>query len=375
MEKIKKISLVAVFCLIIFGFGIAMWILPDGTLSESERRQLKQLPEFSLQALFDGDNDGNILKNKKNYFNDLESYFLDQFPLRDAFRTLNSISNSFIFNVSDTNGIYLYKGQIYKLEYPLDKSQLQAGIDKIQSIIAAHPEAGNFYFSIVPDKNYYAPLRDKYPSYDYEELEKIMTEGVKDAEYIDIFDCLSSEDYYNTDTHWRQEELFPVIDKLCQSMGVPYADKSEYKAETLSPFYGVYYGQSAMPVAPDTITYLTHEMFQNVKVQSAEHKSPMSVYTLKDFEGLDGYDIYLSGAEALITIENPNALTDKELIIYRDSFGSSITPLLIASYSKITMVDIRYVYSDMVNNMVNFENADVLFMYSTIVLNTAKILK
>jgi len=63
------------------------------------------------------------------------------------------------------------------------------------------------------------------------------------------------------------------------------------------------------------------------------------------------------------------------LVIFRDSFGSSIAPLFAQGYKKITLVDIRYMHPDMLEHYVEFENQDVLFLYSTLVLNNAETLK
>ena len=79
--------------------------------------------------------------------------------------------------------------------------------------------------------------------------------------------------------------------------------------------------------------------------------------------------MFLSGSDALLTIENPNAATEKELVVFRDSFGSSLAPLLATGYAKITLVDLRYLQSDLLGNFIDFENQDVLFLYSTLVLN------
>ena len=39
---------------------------------------------------------------------------------------------------------------------------------------------------------------------------------------------------------------------------------------------------------------------------------------------------------SLLTVDNPNARTDRELVIFRDSFGSSLAPLLLEGYSRVT---------------------------------------
>jgi hypothetical protein len=68
----------------------------------------------------------------------------------------------------------------------------------------------------------------------------------------------------------------------------------------------------------------------------------------------------------------------KNLIMFRDSYGSSIAPLLLEGYSKIILIDSRYIHSNFIQNVISFENLeniDVLFIHSTTILNEASILK
>jgi hypothetical protein len=81
--------------------------------------------------------------------------------------------------------------------------------------------------------------------------------------------------------------------------------------------------------------------------------------------------VFLHGPKSIITIENPESANPKELVIFRDSFGSSIAPLLAGAYSKITLIDIRYVSSLNLGRFIEFSRGcDVLFMYNTGTLNT-----
>ena len=89
----------------------------------------------------------------------------------------------------------------------------------------------------------------------------------------------------------------------------------------------------------------------------------------------DLYDVFLSGACALLTIENPQATTDRELIVFRDSFGSSMVPLLLQDYATVTLVDIRYLASNAISMFVDFHGQDVLFMYSTHLINNSSAMK
>ena len=96
-----------------------------------------------------------------------------------------------------------------------------------------------------------------------------------------------------------------------------------------------------------------------------------SIYDMEKACGKDPYEMFLSGSSPLITIENPNAKEDKELVLFRDSYGSSLAPLLAPAYSKITVVDIRYIQCDFLGNFIDFDNKDILFMYSTTLLNNS----
>ena len=212
---------------------------------------------------------------------------------------------------------------------------------------------------------------------DYAELVSAMNQDLPGMQYIDIFPTLELDDYYRTDSHWKQECIYPTAEALAEGMGIReyFSPFDDYTANSLEDFYGVYYGQSALPLQPDTLTYMSSPDTEAATVSSAEYMGTRPVYYTELFEGMDGYDVFLSGAQALLTIECPNARTDKELIVFRDSYGSSIVPYFTGAYARITLVDLRYVQSQMLPQFIQFTDQDVLFLYSTTLLNSARLLK
>jgi hypothetical protein len=100
-----------------------------------------------------------------------------------------------------------------------------------------------------------------------------------------------------------------------------------------------------------------------------------AVYDLEKARGSDPYELFLSGSVSLLTVESPNARTDRELVIFRDSFASSLAPLLLEGYSRVTLVDIRYLSPTQLGRYLTFTDQDVLFLYSTGVLNNSSTLK
>ena len=116
-------------------------------------------------------------------------------------------------------------------------------------------------------------------------------------------------------------------------------------------------------------------MLENCIVYDYENRAENKIYDMEKTTGNDMYEIFQGGSKSLISIENPNAKTDRELVMFRDSFGSSIAPLLAEDYAKITLVDIRYLPVERIGNYINFKDQDVLFLYSTSVLNHSETLK
>lgn len=365
MEKKKAAAITIVFAVFIFGFAIAGICLPDKNISFTERRKLARMPEFSAEAVFSGD-----------YAKDLEKYLLDQFPLRDKFRTVNAAARFYVLWQSDNDGIYIQDGGAFKMEASLDEKQVRMAVDKINYVYDTYLKGMNVCYAVVPDKNAFAADSAR-PHMDYDRLDEILAEGLKGIKKIDLNNILSIEDYYRTDPHWMQEAIYPAAVKLADGLGVSenMLPLNEYTPHKLENFYGAYYGQSALPLKADTLTYMTSAMTDSAVVTGTEFEGERPVYMADLFEGMDGYDVYLSGAQAVLVIEQPKADTDKELIIFRDSFGSSIAPYFIGAYSKITLIDLRYIPSSMLGDYIEFENQDVLFLYSTLVLNSGALLK
>jgi hypothetical protein len=96
---------------------------------------------------------------------------------------------------------------------------------------------------------------------------------------------------------------------------------------------------------------------------------------LDDGKSLDKYDVFAGGASSLQVITSPDAVTDRRLVIFRDSYTSSLVPLLLGAYREITLVDLRYIDSARIGEYVDFDGADVLFLYNTAIVNHAEMLK
>lgn len=365
-ESMKNKAVVFVFAVYFIGGFLICLIRPSEEISQSERRKLEQFPKITGETIFNG-----------NFMTDFGSYVADQFPLRDQFRTVKAVLQYHVFSQKDNNSIYVADGYVSKLEYPLKKSSVEKAAKKLNTLYEMYFAQGNHkvYYGVIPDKNYFLAEENGYPSMDYKEMVRILQANVEHMEYIPLFDTLALEDYYHTDTHWSQDKLQDTVNVIAQAMGFADRLQSTYTIQEFAPFYGVYYGQAAIPMKPDTIYYLTNDIIEACTVYNYETGETTKVYNMEKITGMDPYDLFLSGACSLMTVENPNAKTDKELILFRDSFGSSIAPLFLEAYRKVTLVDIRYITSEYLGKFLEFDSQDVLFLYSTLVYNNSTMLK
>lgn len=357
--KISGMICVAFIWLII---SIFVWIWPEKEISESERRLLEQFPELTAQDVLSGD-----------FAKDFETYTLDQFPMRDVFRQVKSLFHYYVLQQKDINNVYIYDGYAAKMEYPLNQASLEYSVKKFNGVYENYLKGANarVYMSIVPDKGYYMAEESGHIVLDYEMMFAFI-QNIEWAEYIDVTGELSVSSYYRTDTHWRQEKILQVAQKLCKDMNVLVPDAEEFVVEQVNkPFYGVYCGQAALPMLPDNMYIAISNYTESSKVFDYEISRSISVYNDDAVNNKDLYDTYLHGAKALLKIENSAAETDRELIIFRDSFGSSIAPLMLKGYKSITLVDLRYINGDLLKSYIDFKDKDVLFLYSTLVLNNS----
>ncbi len=360
MKNLKTAGMAAVAALWLT-LSLWAWLSPAENHSTSERRPLAQFPNVTQEQLL-----------SSKFMSDFESYTLDQFPLRDRFRSLKAQVQYNLLRQKDNNGIYLSQGHAAKLEYPLNETSVDHALKVFQRIYDKYLQNANVYLAVVPDKSYYLAPECGYPAMDYNRLFEKMENGMPYAKYINLTDTLKAEDYYRTDTHWRQETLIPTAQKLCNVMGTVAPVLDNYEAVAASnPFYGVYYGQAAIPMAPDTLYTLENDLLKSCRVLNYETGKYGSIYDTEKLESDDLYEVFLSGSVSLLTIENPNAATDRELILFRDSFGSAIAPLLVQGYKTVTLIDIRYLSSAMLDRFIDFGDQDVLFLYSTLVLNNS----
>ncbi len=387
-------ALCLVFAAALALLSAACWLLPKDDYSESERRNLRAMPSLTLDSVLEG-----------RFMDQFEAYAQDAFPFREPFRQAQALAN-LGFGRLDGNGLYLAAPQgglpfedayVCALDYQLDEGALARVLGRFAKVNESYLEGSGarVFAAVIPDKAYYLAGQSGHPSLDYEALFAMVEGGMPFAEHIDLTGSLGVECFYRTDTHWRQEALVPLAGLLLERMAQaeaqpdsPARGQREAGKEAFAsgfaqqgldfeqrvfgePFCGVYLGQSALPLAPDTLIWLENDLTRAARAYDFEHGREIPLYdeAFAYANPLDPYELFLGGPLSLVSVENPLAQTDRELVIFRDSFGSALAPLLLEPYAKITLVDLRYIQPEALEGLVSFEGADVLFLHSTLSLN------
>ena len=275
----------------------------------------------------------------------------------------------------ENNGLTVVDGSIIKLEKHIDEESLEYAKERFKAVYrdCLEKSACRIYCALIPDKSYF--LREKgYPVMDTDQMERSFRGGIPGAESVSIKEFLSLDDYYLTDSHWRQERLLPVASKLLEAMGKGETELRPESFETriYENFFGVYAGQSALDPSPDTIAYLSGGPISQTRVIDYGSMQTVPMYDPENCDRRDPYTLFLGGSKGLLRIENPAVEDDRELIVFRDSFGSSIAPLLAAGYRAVTLIDLRYVQPVYFKRFVRFDHNDVLFLFSATLLNNSR---
>ena len=361
----KKIRAIGALVLVVLWLAVTVfaWVRPSDDLSISERRQLAKFPKVTWESIMNVE-----------FMTDFEDYTLDQFPVRDAFRKIKALFHKHVMLQKDNNDIYIADGYAAEMAYPMNTQSVEHAVSQFNKVYEMYLKdtGSKVVATVVPDKGYYLAEENGYLSLDYTEMFSMVQEGMPWAEYVDITDCLHIEDYYYTDTHWRQEKLIPVAQKLAGALDVTGPKAEDFTSTALErPFYGVYYGQAALPMDPETMYIMESDVLAGCTVYNYTDGKFTKVYDESKRNSMDQYDIFLSGPQSMLRIDNPNATTDRELIVFRDSYGSSLVPLLVQDYATVTLVDIRmnYIMPERLGSFMEFNGQDVLFMYSSLVLN------
>lgn len=362
MSKKYSIFITVLFCLFLFGFGIALLVLPDREFSEQENRYLTQFKAPTLDSVF-GENG--------QFMADFEKYVNDQFPLRDQWIQLKAWSER-LLGKQENNKVYFgTDGQTLFAQFnALSDEALAERVDYVNQL--ADNVIVPVYFSLIPDKTYVWAdrLPDGAPRVDdgstLDRAQALCSEWVT---WIDLKNVLQGGDvFYRTDHHWSTMGAYQGYQALMTSMTGSYTQLDTQPTLVSDRFYGTTWSSAGAGwISPDEMYTWVPEggLTGNTTVTRYPEGLPEegSLYDLSKLEQKDKYSIFLGGNQGLCIIENPDAQNGKLLVI-RDSYSDSLAPFLSMDYQEVHLFDPRYNRTPISAYIEDNEIDAVLVLYS-----------
>ena len=335
MSKRAKWLQTLLFLAFIGVFFLLNLILPDKSFSEQENRYLQTAPKFSLVSLFSG-----------KFTSAFETYLTDQFAFRDSWITLKARAE-LASGKRENNGVFLCEDETLIEPYTAPK---QADLDFSLDAVNALTEASDLpvYFALIPSASevWRSRLPDGTPNDNQRKTIEHAYSYVraKTADVLGALDAHASEPvFYRTDHHWTTLGAYYGYTAIAEAMGLTPVPLSDYTERVVSSdFYGTAYSSSGFTwVRPDSISaYVPQE---GVKVTNYPEGQAQdgAMYVETFLEAKDKYKFFYGGNTPLLTIETGRS-DAPSLLILRDSYTDAMSPFLIAHFSKIHIIDLRY---------------------------------
>lgn len=395
-QHIIDINMVRIV-LILWIAAAVLALLPGfrASYSEVEKRELKKFPKFSFSALVSGD-----------YFDEINLWFSDTFPIRDEFVSLNTkVTNAFGINTVQVHGAIQQGDEIPDItsseqtgandssteeqtssapdSQPQPEPQLPA-IEQLGAMLIVDNAAYEYYnFSQVTADSYAATINraaqilegkskvydmiiptsmaitlpesfsgstnssDQKKAIDY--MYSLISPSVSK---IDVFSTLMAhkEEYifFRTDHHWTATGAYYAYRDLMAAKGAIPAELSAFKEHRFEGFLGSFYAESGQKASlgntPDYV--LAYEPVQMQKIHTFTASGEIDYSIVSDGNKLSAANKYLSfvcGDHPYGIMTNPTITDGSSCLVIKESFGNAMVAYLTQNYQNVYVVDYRYI--------------------------------
>ncbi len=189
---------------------------------------------------------------------------------------------------------------------------------------------------------------------------------------VDIYDTLKDHIdeyiYSRTDHHWAPLGAYYAAQQFASTANVPFVDLSTYEKCTIEGFLGTMYTYSEynqeLADNPDTFYYYKPDNSYKVKYYDTAFSNGYEGDLFFDWvSGGACYSAFL-GRDDIIAEVDTDVNNGRVLVIMKDSYGNALVPFLTHSFSKIYVLDFRYLNISAIEFMKNVGATDVLFSIS-----------
>lgn len=338
-------------------------LIPDRAFSDTENRNLAQFPALTGASLTDG-----------SWFAGVNSWFNDQFPLRDGWISLRSGWQR-LTGLKESGQVLLGKDCLLSVPETPNVPALAETTDAINAFAAAYPTVRMTAMLVpgaaatLPDRvPKGAPTRDQLA--DVRQTEAALS-GVTCIDAATVLSAHTDEYiYYRTDHHWTTLGAYYAFEAAAAQMNLTAPAFTFYPVST--DFQGTLSSRSGCGDYTDTVEIAAPclDGFYYYVTCGEDGEKCCSMFRSDALSQKDKYTVFFGGNYAKVEICT-TAESGRTLLLFKDSYANSFAQFLLPCYDRIIMIDPRYYYgaADSLMNGVT----DVMFLYSadTLVVDTS----
>lgn len=382
MNKNKARFIAIPFIVLTFSIFFVNIVNADKESSISENRALQQKP--TIDDLED-----------KTYTTKYDSYYSDQFAFREELSNIYT-KLEHALGKDKVKGYYLLDNN-WIMPTPVEEfkeKDVKILADYINKLSNGAVERGKeVYYVNTPHKE--SALRNLYKKNtkgvgnaqkNKDKLKNYINE--KDVKFIDLDEYFLDEFeghqieklYYKTDHHWNGFGAFLGFEKTIEEMGiVDNLNRDNYIMSSVDEgyFLGSYNKNLNKLVNEDeSISYVHSKEKGPYKYFKYDGKNEKEVdekeviaTRIKEDDILYGGAYMFGNACSTLKIKNEEALSDKKIIIFRDSYQAPTSWLFADIFKEVELVDPRYVETIGMSCSEILENSEAdiaMFMYDTV---------
>ena len=379
--------MIALFSIVLLAVPIVTLALPKQERSENENRTLKDLPTLvDSNKLNKAENLADVIKSVKwsyiterknpSYMDDIETYLSDHLAGRELW-VVASNKMERLAGKQEINEVFTADDRMIQVFKEYNDDSVSASLEAIDIFAAKFPDVPMYFMLAPTSQEIYSSLMPSYGGY---LSEKAFIEGCYGkTENLTPIDCLSFLSghrdeyiYYRTDHHWTSLGAYYAYAAAARQLGYNAYGLNAFNIETASSsFRGTLFSKTLdSTVTPDSIDYYhlaSNEPTVKMTVFDGREQTEYDSLYVRDYLAVkDKYSSFTGSNSPLITIET-DVDNGKSLLLIKDSYAHSLVPFLSKHYSKITMVDMRYINVGLDYFSINVNDySQVLISYNVI---------
>ena len=341
-------------------FSLALILLPKNDGSENENRRLAEFPELTAKEIFNSD-----------FLSDMEGYLADHFPMRDSLVSVNTQFNELIGR-REINQVFIC-GDGFLIDRYKKPLRTQAILKAFNRVPQAD-ENRRVTLLIAPTAS--EIYKERLPRFAIQSDQMLTMSQLYDGfdgSTVDVSNTLRKHRndyqlYYRTDHHWTTYGAYYAYVELCRNWELTPIPMENFEIKKVTDsFRGTTYSKvNDLSVKGEPIyCFSLPDQQLDVRYGTDENAKKGMLYNKEYLKRKDKYSFFLDNIHDIIIIQNPDAQTDRKLVVIKDSYANCFIPFLTAHFEEISVIDPRYYRHSIIDYINQKDNdTDVLILYN-----------